>query len=884
MVAVVLITSIFTYYQEARSSAIMESFKKMVPQSAHVLRDGKISVVECRELVPGDIVEVAKGDRVPADILILQGGSFKVDESSLTGESKAVRKCPDVGSTIPKDPREAKNLAFFSTNVQEGKCRALVIRTGDATVVGGIAGLATSTDSRDTPIRKELNHFIKIISGVAIFLGITFGIVALCIGYDWLEAILFLIGIIVANVPEGLLATVTVALTLTAKKMARKNCLVKNIEAVETLGSTSLICTDKTGTLTQNRMTVTDVWCNSLLIPINTDPNLYGKDFPSDTPNWRYLARCAGLCSNARFTSLNEIAPVLYRDIDGDATESGILKMFEAVEGNVEALRSSYPRVAEIPFDSGLKYHVSIHKSQHGGPLLMMKGAPERVLEHCTEYLKDGTKQTIDENFKLLFQATYEHLGGQGKRVLGFCQRKMTEQEYPDGFKFDCEQPNFSIRGNCFLGLVALVDPPKASVPDAVASCRSAGIKVIMVTGDHPLTAEAIARQVGIISGQAEAQHGPEKLVDDTVAGAIVITGSELANLTRDGDKRLEEILAAYPEIVFARTTPEQKLDIVRCNQNLGSIVAVTGDGVNDSPALKKADIGIAMGIVGSDVSKAAADMILMDDNFASIVSGVEEGRLIFDNLKKSIAYTLTSNIPEIAPFLAFICLGIPLALGTITILFIDLGTDMIPAISLAYEEPERDIMSRKPRDPKHDRLVNTRLIFLTYCVIGVIQASAGFFIYLVIMAEHGFKPGMLLGIRGLWDNHDAVVTDSYGGTWSYAERKALEYTCHTGFFLAIVQVQWADLIISKTRKVSVFEQGLLSNYFMNFALLFETVLAAVLIYVPGTDRVLRLYQLPAVYWLPALPYAVLIFGLDEIRRLLIRKYPDGWIASETYY
>uniref|UniRef100_A0A915E708 Cation-transporting P-type ATPase C-terminal domain-containing protein n=1 Tax=Ditylenchus dipsaci TaxID=166011 RepID=A0A915E708_9BILA len=323
---------------------------------------------------------------------------------------------------------------------------------------------------------------------------------------------------------------------------------------------------------------------------------------------------------------------------------------------------------------------------------------------------------------------------------------------------------------------------------------------------------------------------------------------------------------------------------IVEGFQNQGQIVAVTGDGVNDSPALKKADIGVAMGIAGSDVSKQAADMILLDDNFASIVVGVEEGRLIFDNLKKSIAYTLTSNIPEILPFLVYILFGIPLPLGTVTILCIDLGTDMVPAISLAYEKAESDIMKRKPRDPVRDKLVNSRLISLAYLQIGMIQASAGFFTYFWIMADNGFMPLDLYQLRSEWDSMAINnVLDSYGQEWTYANRKILEYTCQTAYFVSIVIVQWADLIISKTRRNSIVQQGM-NNWTLNFGLVFETCLAAFLCFCPGLDRGLKMYSMRFCWWFPAIPFSILIFVYDEMRRFLIRRYPGGWVERETYY
>merc|ERR1711953_1050753 len=418
----------------------------------------------------------------------------------------------------------------------------------------------------------------------------------------------------------------------------------------------------------------------------------------------------------------------------------------------------------------------------------------------------------------------------------------------------------------------------------------SAGIKVIMVTGDHPITAHAIAKSVGIISDgnktveEIAKERGCDvKDVDVREANAAVINGAMLRDCT---DEDIDNYIRHHSEIVFARTSPQQKLIIVDGCQRAGQIVAVTGDGVNDSPALKKADIGVAMGIAGSDVSKQAADMILLDDNFASIVTGVEEGRLIFDNLKKSIAYTLTSNIPEISPFLLFILADVPLPLGTVTILCIDLGTDMVPAISMAYEQAESDIMKRQPRNPFTDKLVNERLISMAYGQIGMIQASAGFFVYFVIMAENGFLPEKLFGLRKSWDSiaiND--LEDSYGQEWTYKDRKVLEYTCHTAFFVSIVIVQWADLIICKTRKNSVFQQGM-KNHFMNFGLVFETALACVLSYPqPIMAKALRMYPLKFSWWLPALPFSLLIFTYDECRKTLLRRLPAGnWVERETYY
>merc|ERR1712214_133883 len=890
LTAVVTVTGVFSYYQESKSAKIMESFKNLVPQYALVRRNGEKVTIPASELTLGDVVEVKFGDRVPADLRVVEARGFKVDNSSLTGESEPQTRTPEF---THENPLETKNLAFFSTNAVEGTAVGIVVNIGDNTVMGRIAGLASGLESDETPIAKEIAHFIHIITGVAVFLGVTFFIIAFILGYNWLDAVIFLIGIIVANVPEGLLATVTVCLTLTAKRMASKNCLVKNLEAVETLGSTSCICSDKTGTLTQNRMTVAHMWFDNKIVEADTseDQSGAGSQAWKESSGWKTLERVGMLCNRAEFKTGQENVSILKREVNGDASEAAILKCTELTKGNVMEYRAKNKKVCEIPFNSTNKFQVSIHETEDKNDnryLLVMKGAPERIVDRCSTIIVDGRELPMTEEWKNAFEAAYMELGGLGERVLGFCDYMLPADKYPNGYPFDAEDVNFPLEGLRFVGLMSMIDPPRAAVPDAVAKCRSAGIKVIMVTGDHPITAAAIARSVGIISEGTEtiedvaARKGVEvKDVNPREARAAVVHGGEIEDMS---EKQIDEILMYHTEIVFARTSPQQKLIIVEGCQRMGAIVAVTGDGVNDSPALKKADIGVAMGIAGSDVSKQAADMILLDDNFASIVTGVEEGRLIFDNLKKSIAYTLTSNIPEISPFLLFILADIPLPLGTVTILCIDLGTDMVPAISMAYEEAESDIMKRMPRNPFTDRLVNERLISVAYGMIGMIQASAGFFVYLVIMAENGFLPEDLLGLRKYWDS-SAVndLEDSYGQEWTYNDRKILEYTCHTAFFASIVVVQWADLIICKTRKNSVFQQGM-SNWVMNFGLVFETLLACFLSYTPGMDKGLKMYPLKINWWFPAVPFSALIFIFDEIRKYLLRQNPGGWVEKETYY
>ncbi|GAA48524.1 Na+/K+ transporting ATPase subunit alpha K01539 sodium/potassium-transporting ATPase subunit alpha [Clonorchis sinensis] len=1041
LAGVVIISGLFTYYQEAKSSKIMESFKTMVPQTAVVIRNGERHIISAEQLVVGDLVDVKGGDRVPADLRVIYASNLKADNSSLTGESE-----PQTRSTqcTQVNPLETKNLLFFSTNVVEGSGRGIVVRTGNDTIMGRIARLTTTIENQQTPLGKELSHFIRIITIAAATIGVSCTSASLYFGYSWIEATLFLLGIIVAMVPEGLLPTVTVALALTARQMAIKNCLVRNLEAVETLGSTSCICSDKTGTLTQNRMTVAHLWCDDSIIDADEDDDVVIEPHEH---TWNALSRIAMLCNRAVFKSNEANVPITRRGCIGDASEVGLMKYFEDRVGSTMQFRTTHEKVAEIPFNSTQKFQVSIHRNETENSrfVLVMKGAPEKILERCSTIMMHGEDQELTDQMRQAFNDTYLRLGAMGERVLGFCDYELPASQYDETYCFDTEEVNFPLDGLRFVGLISLIDPPRASVPQAVAKCRQAGILVVMVTGDHPITAKAIAKSVGILSPHSKTvediaqergivrnetensrfvlvmKGAPEKIlercstimmhgenqeltdqmrqafndtylrlgamgervlgfcdyelpasqydetycfdteevnfpldglrfvglislidpprasvpqavakcrqagilvvmvtgdhpitakaiaksvgilsphsktvediaqergiditqVDPREANACIVHGSDLRAMT---PQQLDQMLLQHEEFVFARTSPQQKLAIVEGFQRQGRFVAVTGDGVNDSPALKKADIGVAMGIAGSDVSKQAADMILLDDNFASIVTGVEEGRLIFDNLKKSIAYTLTSKIPELLPFILFMLLRIPLVLGTVTILCIDLGTDMFPAISMAYEGPESDLMKRKPRHPRKDRLVNMRLVTMAFCQIGAIQAAAGFFAAFVVLADNGFLPGILFGISHHWNSRSYNdLPDSYGQEWTYGQRMTLQKAAYTSFFVAVVIAQWADLIICKTRRLSIFQQGMF-NHKLTTSLFFEITVAWVLQYIPGVNKAIQLEPMLYQWWVPALPFALLILVYDEVRKWIIRKLPNGWLERETYY
>ncbi|XP_054004753.1 sodium/potassium-transporting ATPase subunit alpha-like [Hylaeus anthracinus] len=887
--AICVISGVFAYIQESKNTKVMESFKKMVPTFATVIRNGAKLRVATEDLVIGDLVYIKYGDKIPADIRIIECTGLRVENSSITGESEPVAR-----TNYPTDanPLESSNVAFFSSFAVDGKGKGIVIATGDRTMIGRLAGLTSQLVKTETPIAKEIRHFVQIIVIVSVLFGLLFFILSLTIDPNILKAFTYLLGIVIANVPSVLLVTVTTSLTLTAQKMATKNCLVKNLEAVETLGSTSTICSDKTGTLTQNKMNVSNLWFGHTRYNFPPGERLgVEQDLLMERPGFNIMIKNATLCLRAEFvTESTLLKPIDEREIVGDASETGILRFCEHIHSTDE-FRQAYPKVAEIPFSSITKYQMSIHREENGY-IMIFKGAPEVILENCTQILttEGETAEMTQEDHAISRRACGE-LGYLGERVLAYCDLYLPDDLYGLEYKFNTDSPNlynFPTTGYRFVGLVSLLDPPRPAVPEAVRKCRTAGIKVIMVTGDHPITAMAIAKKVGIISEGHETRYERAILqnksysqITESDTHTIIVTGSELRSMD---NTELDGIIRNYEEIVFARTSPQQKLLIVESCQRLGEIVAVTGDGVNDSPALRKADIGVAMGITGSDVTKNAADMILMDDNFASIVTGIEEGRLIFDNLKKSIVYTLTSSIPEMLPMLSSIIFAIPLPFILEMILCVDIGTDLLPAIALAYEKAESDIMHRAPRNPQYDKLVNKRLISVAYGQIGMTQSLAAFYTYFMILMLNGFLPDRLLGIRYDWDDKSINdLRDSYGQTWTYDTRMDLLNEARTGYFLSIVITQLIDLVMCKTRVNSIFQQGM-DNWFLNFSFIFEIVLTGILLYVPGTEKVLKTMPLSAYWYWPSLPLGLFMWTWDELRRLCIRKFPDGIIERETYY
>jgi len=849
LLSVTFITGCFSYAQSSKSAEMMAQFENFIPPTAQVIRDGKNQKVDAKYIVPGDLVEIKGGENIPCDIVIVRSNEMKVNNASLTGEMMDI----DIDPDLKPNPNifETKNVAFFGTQCTTGTGIGICFKTGDETVIGKIANLAASAEAKETPLSIEIERFIKIISGIAVFLGVLFFIFGVIYKYPFITNMVFAIGIIVANVPEGLLATVTVSLALTAQRMARKMVLVKNLESVETLGSTSCICSDKTGTLTQNKMTVSHAYFSGQHVDCGVNWQAHERNQQLERPDdslkaeyditdvsFKMLVEALVLGTYTRFaydpteqeckmlyarlrkvrvssiedvtlpeSDMNEMKARLItaegklintqRYCKGDASETGLVQFAQSIV-DLDEHRGKHPThlfantagkqtEAIIPFNSDWKFNLFIrdlNKSVRNPTTaddnlaVYMKGAPEKMIARCTKIIMGGKEVEMTDAIRKEVNEANSKFGDLGERVLAFATYKLDPQQFPkETYQFDVKawkewgydkerrfadyssQPGtFPMHDLTLVGLFSLNDPPRFKVDISVNKCRSAGIKVIMVTGDQPATAAAIANKVNIIK---HPQKEFNRMMKDLGMGrqqaweestGIVVHGDLLAEKHLEQDnmddndpekgKYLQEWISK-PEVVFARTTPSQKLVIVDACQKAGHVVAVTGDGVNDSPAIKKADIGIAMGS-GSDVAKNAADMLLLDDNFCSIVNGVEEGRLIFDNLKKSIAYTLSSNIPEILPFIMFILTNVPLPLSTVLILCIDLGTDMVPAISFAYENPELDIMDRMPRKSKLDHLVNTKLISFAYFQIGVIQASAGIYTYFLILNDFGFRPQSL--------------------------------------------------------------------------------------------------------------------------------------------
>ena len=809
IVVVILINGIFSFWQEYKAERAVAALRQLLPQKVKAQRGGEIVEILATALVPGDIVLLDEGSLVPADCRLVEAFALRVNTATVTGES--LPKARNAEPSMEESPLFAKNIALAGTSVVSGQARAAVYATGMRTEFGKIAHLTQTAAEPSSPLQREIARLSRIVAALATGMGGAMFFIGEALGLPTWENLLFATGIIVANVPEGLLPTVTLSLAMATQRMARRNALVRHLPAVEALGSTTTICCDKTGTLTQNRMSVKRLWLGGGFIEpadVAAQPRL--------TEDNRQLFVNAALCHN-----LDEVDDRGQRKLLGDPMEMALARMGLEAAGSLDG----FSRIDEIPFDTDRK-RMSVLCATPQGRVLYCKGAPETVLAACSFVRFDAGIAPLDAAATTRLLAAQDRMTEAGLRVLAFAHCQIN-----DGMPAE-------ERGMTLTGLIGLEDPPRLEVPGAIARCATAGIRIIMVTGDHPHTALAIAREIGLVKTEQPR----------------VIGGDELRAMS---PAQLQLALDAK-EVIFARVAAEQKMLIVQALKQKGEIVAVTGDGVNDAPALKTADIGIAMGIAGTDVAKEAADLILLDDNFASIVAAIEEGRAVFDNIRKFLTYILSSNIPEIVPYLAFVFFRIPLPLTIIQILAVDLGTDMLPALALGAEKPDPEVMNRPPR-ARGERLLSWGLIARAYLFLGVLEAAAAMAVFFFVLDAAGWHYGDLPG-----------KTDP------------LYLQATTACLVAIVVAQVANVFLCRHPLKSSLSFGLLSNPLILLGIAAELGLILFIVYTPAGNWLFGTAPLGPEVWLLALVFAAVMWVLEEARKLWLRRTAVARTAVRT--
>ena len=801
IVAVIVVSGAFSLWQEYRGERTLAALQKLLPQSVQTRRDGAVVQLPVEQLVPGDVVHLAAGDNVPADCRLIEAFDMRVNIATVTGES-----LPRARNTQPspaEDLIRSANILLAGTSVVSGRGQGLVFATGALTEFGRIARLTQTAGEGESPLRTELARLSRLIAVLAVAIGAAFFAIGSAIGVPFWQDLVFTIGIIVAMVPEGLLPTLTLALVLAAQRMAKRNVLIRHLPSVETLGSATVICTDKTGTLTENRMRVREAVLGQDSHPVS---DLEG--------NAALVARHADFFMAARLChDLRETQQDGGRVLLGDPMEIALVEMAGRALPGPAAPR----RLDEVPFDAERMRQSVVHQTA-AGPVLYCKGAPESVLPLCGRFVDGGEVRPIDPATMDLIVRKHEAMAEKGLRVLALASRALPAQWAHDGLERDL----------VLQGLVGLEDPPRPEVPDAMRKCREAGIAVIMVTGDHPRTATAIAREIGMV----------------TSPDPLVVSGDRLARLS---PVELQLALDA-PEIVFARVSADQKLRIVEALMHKGRVVAVTGDGVNDAPALKAAHIGIAMGIMGTDVAKAAADMVLLDDNFASIVDAIEEGRGIFDNIRKFLTYVLVHNVAELVPYLAFALFGIPLPLTPIQALSVDMGSDSLTALGLGVERPGSHVMKIPPRS-RAERLLNLPLALRAYLFLGVIEAAAAMSAYFFVL---------------------------HAGGWSWGQGLAADDPLYrqatTACLGAIVVLQVVNVFLCRSPVRSAFATGFADNPLILWGVALEIVVIVLIAYTPFGNDILGTAPVPPDVWLFILPFAAGMLAIEELRKWIVRR------------
>ncbi len=802
IVVVIVVSGVFSFWQEYRAERTLALLRKLLPQQVAAVRAGKVLQVPVEDLVPGDIVLLEQGDRVPADCRLIEAFGVRVDDAAITGESlprTRVATLADGGDLI-----HGKNIVLAGASLVSGQARAIVFATGMHTEFGRIAHLTQTVGDVVSPLRTEIAHLSRVIGIVAVGIGLLFFAVGRFAGVPFWNAFIFAIGIIVAMVPEGLLPTLTLALVLASQRMAKRNVLIRHLSSVETLGSTTVICTDKTGTLTQNRMVA-----RALLVGMQRVPVDAAKPGSVLVANHEPLFLGAALCQDLRPVEQQGRTVLL-----GDPMEVALVELAHHALPEIGAHR----RLDEVPFDADRMRLSTVHEMP-SGPALWCKGAPESVLPLCDRIHLEGEARPLTPDLRARIGAEQEDMAEHGLRVLAFAHRSLERAWEREALEEHL----------VFSGLVGLEDPPRPEVPEAIRRCREAGIRVIMVSGDHPRTARAIAREVGLVESDAP----------------VVISGEELGALT---DAQLRLALDA-PEIIFARVRADQKRRIVDALKQKKHVVAVTGDGVNDAPALKSAHIGIAMGLSGSDVAKEASDMVLLDDNFASIVNAIEEGRAVFENIRKFLTYILAHNVPELVPYLAFSLFAIPLPLTPIQILAIDMGTDSLTALGLGVEKPDPQLMCVPPRSPQ-ERLFDWRLAGRAYLFLGLIEAVAALAAFFFVLRAAGWAYGAQLG------------TD-----------EPLYLHATTACFSAIIAMQIVNVFLCRSPDRSLWSTGVLGNPLILCGALLEVALVVAIDYTALGNAVFGTAPIGSEVWLFVAPFAAALLVLEELRKLAVRSF-----------
>lgn len=807
---VVVLNALFAFVQEMQAERAVEALAAYVPERARVLRGGSPADIEARALVPGDVLVVEEGDRICADGRLV-AGSIQVDLSMLNGESRPATRSADMLDT--SGPLlQARDLVFSGTACVGGEARALITHTGMHTELGRIASLSQRVGQDESPLERQVKRVAWFIAAIAVGAGLAFLPLGAAAGLSLSAAASFAIGLLVANVPEGLLPIITLALAVGVRDLARRGAVVKRLSAVETLGSTTVICTDKTGTLTQNRMRVTQVWAAgcSRSVPAGS-----WTDAPFSV---HVLARTAALCTHLDISAANGSTD--------DPTELALLSLARALGEEPSPAHRAAVRRATFHFDPKLKRMSTVDDEVDGTLAVHTKGAPETILPCCSQFLvEQGPGAELTPSDRAAVMQLVTSYANEGLRVLAVARRLLVG-DIP-ARREDVETDL------CLIGLVAMIDPPRPEVAEALAEAHKAGIRVHIVTGDNGLTAAAIARQVGI--GNADSP---------------IVTGDELDGM---GDAQLDRLLSGREEIIFARSSPEAKLRIADALRARGEVVAMTGDGVNDAPALHRSDIGVAMGRSGTDVAREAATMVLTDDNAATIVAAVELGRRVFDNVRKFILYIFTHAVPEVVPFLIFALSGgaIPLPLTVMQILAIDLGTDTLPALALSREAAEPGLMARAPR-PRHEGVITRHILARSWAFLGMISAAlvmAGFF---AVLLQAGWHLGAATGD---------------GTPLHTAYRQAT-----TVAWLGIVACQVGAAFAARTERASLRSIGPFSNRPLLLGIAVELAFAMTLVYTPELHGLFGTAALSGAQLALVAPFPIIVWGADEIWRWRKRR------------